>query len=116
MKAGFTNDSPSRLLQPGHPGQPSASRVCSRVGRVDPSQCPFLRYAQDKAGRTNQKEESFLTPLTNVVQHARERAQVLIAAYQPPEVPAEVRQELKAVMTRAAKRYGMEELPSLPGP
>jgi trimethylamine--corrinoid protein Co-methyltransferase len=50
----------------------------------------------------------------NIVQRARERAQALIAQYQPPDVPAEVRKELKAVMTRAAKRYGMEELPSLP--
>jgi trimethylamine--corrinoid protein Co-methyltransferase len=50
----------------------------------------------------------------NIVQRARERAQALIAAYQPPDVPAEVRRELKAVMTRAAKRYGMEELPPLP--
>jgi trimethylamine:corrinoid methyltransferase-like protein len=50
------------------------------------------------------------------VQRARERAQALIAEYQPSDVPAEVRQELKAVMTRAAKQYGMDELPFLPGP
>jgi len=48
------------------------------------------------------------------VQRARERAEALISEYQPPEVPAEVRKELEAVMTRAAKQYGMEELPPLP--
>ncbi len=50
----------------------------------------------------------------NVVQRAREQAEALIAEYQPPEVPAEVRKELKAVMSRAAKQYGMDELPPLP--
>jgi len=52
----------------------------------------------------------------NAVQRARERATALIAEYQPPEVPAEVRKDLKAVMTRAAKQYGMDELPPLPEP
>ena len=51
----------------------------------------------------------------NIVQRARERAEALIAEYQPPDVPTEVRRELKAVMTRATKRYGMDELPPLPG-
>jgi trimethylamine--corrinoid protein Co-methyltransferase len=50
----------------------------------------------------------------NIVQRAREQAETLIAEYQPPEVPVEVRKELKTVMTRAAKRYGMDELPALP--
>ena len=50
----------------------------------------------------------------NIVQRARERAKALIAEYQPPNVSAEVCKELKAVMTRAARRYGMDELPPLP--
>lgn len=52
----------------------------------------------------------------NIVQRARERAKALIAEYEPPEVPAEVRKDLKAVMTRAAKQYGMDALPPLPEP
>jgi hypothetical protein len=50
------------------------------------------------------------------VQRARERATALIAEYQPPDVPAEVRKELKAVMAGAARQYGMDELPPLPEP
>ncbi len=50
------------------------------------------------------------------MQPARERATALIAEYQLPEVPAEVRKELKAAMTRAVKEYGMDELPALPEP
>jgi trimethylamine--corrinoid protein Co-methyltransferase len=52
----------------------------------------------------------------DIVQRAHERAEGLIVEYQPPEVPAEVRKELEAVTTRAAKQYGMNRLPPLPEP
>jgi len=55
-----------------------------------------------------------MRPHKNIVQCARERAEALIAEYQPLEVPAEVRKELKGVMTSVARQYGMEELPPLP--
>jgi trimethylamine--corrinoid protein Co-methyltransferase len=52
----------------------------------------------------------------DIVQRARERVQALIAEYQSPKVPDEVCKGLKAIMTRAAKQYGMDELPPLPEP
>jgi trimethylamine:corrinoid methyltransferase-like protein len=57
-----------------------------------------------------------MQPHKDIVQRARERIRALIAEYEPPEVPAEVRKELQAVMSRAAKQYGMDKLPPLPEP
>lgn len=45
---------------------------------------------------------------------ARSRVEELVAAYQPTPVPEDLRSELRAITTRAANNYGMDELPPLP--
>lgn len=45
---------------------------------------------------------------------AAERVRELVGGYEPPAMPAELRRELRAITTRAAQRFGMRELPSLP--
>jgi len=48
-----------------------------------------------------------------IVQRARQRAKELIEQYRPKEIAEEVSRELDTIMLHAAKRYGMERLPSL---
>jgi trimethylamine--corrinoid protein Co-methyltransferase len=45
---------------------------------------------------------------------ARDRVKQLIAAYKPSPVSDEVRRELRAIATGAARKFGMDELPPLP--
>ena len=47
----------------------------------------------------------------DVVQRAHERAEALIAAYQPRELPAALAEELEAITLRAAQAAGMDRLP-----
>ncbi len=53
---------------------------------------------------------------TTASQRAAERVKALIAAYEPPPVPAALRAELRAIATRAARKFGMTDLPPLPDP
>lgn len=48
------------------------------------------------------------------VERASERVARLLDGYRPPSVPADLRAELRAIATRAARRFGMTELPPLP--
>ena len=47
----------------------------------------------------------------DVVQRAHERAEALIAAYQPRDLPADVVVELETITLRAAQAAGMDHLP-----
>jgi trimethylamine--corrinoid protein Co-methyltransferase len=51
---------------------------------------------------------------TTAAQRAAERVRSLVAAYQPTTLPAELRTELRAIATAAARKFGMESLPPLP--
>jgi trimethylamine--corrinoid protein Co-methyltransferase len=61
----------------------------------------------DRANRARWLEEGGLSL------HCRAQQEVerLIAAHQPPELPVETRRELRKLMEREARRYGMEHLP-----
>ena len=48
------------------------------------------------------------------VERAKDRVARLLAGYRPPAVSAELKRELRAIATRAAQRFGMQELPPLP--
>ncbi len=47
-------------------------------------------------------------------ERARERAAVLLAAYQPPTLPDGLPRELRRIAEGEARRFGMDGLPSLP--
>ena len=47
-------------------------------------------------------------------ERARDRAEKLIATYQPTTITEELRQELRAITLRAAQTFGMQSLPPLP--
>jgi len=47
-------------------------------------------------------------------ERARERAEKLIATYQPNQITEALRQELRAITLRAAQTFGMQSLPPLP--
>jgi trimethylamine:corrinoid methyltransferase-like protein len=47
-------------------------------------------------------------------ERARERAGSLLAKYEPPTLPEGLAQELRRIATRAARRFGMDALPTLP--
>jgi trimethylamine--corrinoid protein Co-methyltransferase len=49
---------------------------------------------------------------TDITERAHERAQALIAGYEPKELPNDQLDELTAIVLRAARAAGMEELPS----
>jgi trimethylamine---corrinoid protein Co-methyltransferase len=51
---------------------------------------------------------------TTAAQRAAERVRTLVAGYQPPPIPVELRTELRAIATGAAKKFGMDALPPLP--
>jgi trimethylamine---corrinoid protein Co-methyltransferase len=51
---------------------------------------------------------------TTAAERAVDRVRSLVSAYQPPAVSAELRSELRAIATRAAKQFGMVALPPLP--
>jgi trimethylamine--corrinoid protein Co-methyltransferase len=51
---------------------------------------------------------------TTAADRAAERVRTLVGSYQPPAVAAELRSELRAIATRAAKQFGMVALPPLP--
>ena len=51
---------------------------------------------------------------TTAAERAVERVRTLVGAYQPPAVSAELRSELRAIATRAARQFGMAALPPLP--
>jgi len=50
----------------------------------------------------------------DIVQRAHERAEALIAAYEPKDLPADVVRELEAITLRALQRAGMDQLPARP--
>lgn len=47
-------------------------------------------------------------------ERAAERVNSLVASYRPTPMSRELRAELRAIATRAARRFGMSELPALP--
>jgi trimethylamine---corrinoid protein Co-methyltransferase len=47
-------------------------------------------------------------------ERAADRVSRLLGGYRPPHVPIELRAELRAIATRAARKFGMQELPPLP--
>jgi len=47
-------------------------------------------------------------------ERAKDRVNELLAAYQPAPVSDELRQELRAIATKTARQFGMDELPPLP--
>jgi trimethylamine--corrinoid protein Co-methyltransferase len=49
----------------------------------------------------------------SIVERARERAEEIIASYQPKEMPLEMEKELTEIVTSAARKCGMEKLPPL---
>ena len=51
---------------------------------------------------------------TTTAQRAADRVRSLVAAYQPAPVSKELRAELRAIATSAARKFGMTELPALP--
>ena len=51
---------------------------------------------------------------TSAFERARDRAERLIAAYQPPAQDEALKAELRAIATGAARNFGMEQLPPLP--
>jgi hypothetical protein len=50
-----------------------------------------------------------------MLQRARERVEELVASYTPPMLPADVEQEIDAIMLRYASKYGMKKLPEAQG-
>lgn len=61
------------------------------------------RQAWEKEGRKS------------IVERARERAEEIIASYQPKGLPPEVEKELTKIVTSAAQKSGLDKLPSLAG-
>jgi len=49
----------------------------------------------------------------SIVERAHERAEEIIAAYQPKEIPPEVEKELTKIVTSAARKCSLEKLPPL---
>lgn len=47
-------------------------------------------------------------------ERARERVTDLLSAYEAKPLPEEVREKLRAIITEAAQKFGLEELPPLP--
>jgi trimethylamine--corrinoid protein Co-methyltransferase len=47
-------------------------------------------------------------------ERAKDRVNELLASYQPPSITDELRTELRDIATKAAQRFGMDELPPLP--
>jgi len=47
-------------------------------------------------------------------ERATDRVHQLLARYRPSPIPAELRQELRDITTKAARQFGMDELPPLP--
>jgi trimethylamine--corrinoid protein Co-methyltransferase len=47
-------------------------------------------------------------------ERARDRVNQLVAAYRPSPISDDLRVELREITTRAARRFGMDELPRLP--
>jgi len=50
----------------------------------------------------------------NTYERAQDRVNELLATYQPTPVSDELRAELRSLTTKAAQRFGMDELPPLP--
>jgi trimethylamine--corrinoid protein Co-methyltransferase len=51
---------------------------------------------------------------TTAAERAAERVKTLVASYKPAPVSRELRAELRAIATAAARKFGMDELPALP--
>ena len=51
---------------------------------------------------------------TTAAERAGERVRSLVASHQPTPVPQDLRSELREIATRAARQFGMTELPPLP--
>jgi trimethylamine--corrinoid protein Co-methyltransferase len=51
---------------------------------------------------------------TSAWDRASDRVDSLLAAYEPNQVPEEVKRELRAIAARAARSFGMDDLPPLP--
>lgn len=62
----------------------------------------------DRASRARWQEEGGLS----LHERARQEVERLIAAYEPPGLPDDVKRELTRLMEREARRYGMDHLPS----
>ena len=50
---------------------------------------------------------------SSAAERAAERVTALVGAYRPTAMPAELRAELRAITTKAARKFGMSELPPL---
>ena len=51
---------------------------------------------------------------TTAAERAAERVKTLVASYKPSPMSPELRAELRAIATAAARKVGMKELPALP--
>jgi len=51
---------------------------------------------------------------TTAFERAGERVRTVVSAYQPTRMAPALRVELRAIATRAARRFGMDALPPLP--
>jgi len=50
----------------------------------------------------------------STVERAKERVDALLANSQPSPLPEETRREIRAIASRAARQFGMQDLPPLP--
>jgi trimethylamine--corrinoid protein Co-methyltransferase len=50
---------------------------------------------------------------TDAFERAKERVRAVVAAYEPPPIPSELKKELRAIATAAANRFGMAKLPEV---
>jgi trimethylamine:corrinoid methyltransferase-like protein len=50
---------------------------------------------------------------SDIISRARDRANEIIANYQPKPIPKELKRELESIMLAAGKPHGMDRLPPL---
>jgi trimethylamine--corrinoid protein Co-methyltransferase len=92
------------IRQVGHAGNFLATRHTRRWFREElfiPSEVVDRDFRRDWEAKGSK----------DVVQRAHERAEALIAAYEPSDLPADVAAELEAITLRAAQAAGMDRLP-----
>lgn len=64
----------------------------------------------DRANRSRWQQEGS----QNLMQRAQREKEKLVARWQAPELPDDIRRELNRLMADEARRYGMDRLPALP--